>query len=495
MGRPRNSPSSPRLDELPALLKRPTLRYLAALSFVLLLALPSAVAPDDSAADFVRCRLNGTQGADGGSGNTINVLPARTVKLRFGCPGVDPSLAPSLSALAPSSDFSIGPATAEGPDVARDWAFEVAVSAAATGSTTLRFFEPGTSASQDLILEVKAPIPTLKNCQEERNAATQSSGGTASPGTLEARTPGSPRFVPVEESSICLSLWRHNIAAPGAPPIDALSVLAIPALTPVNGVSAWPFPDQTVFRISGEVSGFSPGTAYGGLEEPSFETEGARFIAEGLAFSQKRIASVGLSPEAADAACAQATATTGFGFAVISADSPLGPFLEGSFIGTDAYNASTPSLAPTGALSFQVEGCGDGNPGTLDGFYDAQLAEPFLTHSGLSQSALRAASDPAVQAMFKVTDNGEVATANFKKIQLAGGGSGVRMNYASSYSKHSLNVGLNKKAARFATKCAKKKSARVRRQDKRVRSRGKFRTDTYLICKPSKGKSTKLRIS
>ena len=445
--------------------------------------------------------LVGASPASASSCNLVAVDPGGTVTgpssltfatrapavIKFNCSGT--TQPPALQATGTGNlSFSIGPAVRPGSL----WEFTLTRQNGLAESGQLLFKDEDLTGSPTQLINVtvlasgEGPGAGTPPTCEERSLAE---GGVL--GSLEAREPGATAFAAVPENVLCTFLTLRD-AVSGAPAPDGsgrvgayINVEAAPQVG--GGEWTWPYPEGTVFRIAGRVPNFTPVHGAGSLKNPRLQIEGDRFVVEGQAITRKVFdASLG------ESGCADADTQTILSGVVFG--DWIGSQYQGTIVGANGYTASQPKIDSSGSIEYFVAGCGDGNPTTLEGFYDAQFGKAFLDSGGVTQAVLAASDDPAVQALFNVTNNGQASGATFAKAAGQDGQIVVLMNYRTSFSAHTISVRANKKATAFARKCTKAKGSKLRTRKQTIRVKKKRVKATFLTCTPKKGKSSKLKV-
>lgn len=415
------------------------------------------------------------------SGQTLTMNDGTTSTLTFSCPGS--TQAPTFSSSI-GSGVSISPALQNG---STDWTFTITTTKGQGGSMFFIFTPdpafPITTVSYNFVINVTSPPvdnPTDPGggggtpsgsgvCGSNPPANPQPGEQPAVQGDITARVPGENSFVDVPDNKLCVTMIRFGIGAGGGPeaPPEQVSVSVVPMVSP------WPYPEGTVFRVSGQLSGFKPLTVGGGMDEPAMLVEGEKFTVQAKAVKVRSALN--------EAACASAKPLTVLAFSVSPRLSGPGAKLSELSAGSNAYSFASPKIQG-GKLFLDASGCGDGDPGTLDGFMNAQMSGAFLATLGISQAILKASDSSSVASMIQVGNTGKAFKVSFEKEQALDGTLAVRMKYLTSFSRTQVQVGANRKAVSFAKKCAKKKGAKLR---------GKAKS---LTCKPRKGKSSKLSL-
>ena len=454
---------------------------------VLLVVGATAAMPASAMAGFDRCALAGVENAQSseasgpdGSFPLVKIVPGATATLKFDCGGA--SGAPTLARQSGLIETAIGPAVQDGAL----WTFAVTLPGSAVPnsgqSTRLVFQEPGGGATQVIDVIPINPGGLTNNCDHYA-----SEGGV--PASLEAREPGATSFTTVPANVLCAFLTLRDARTGVRPPDASGRVGAYINVEPpfYLGENPWPFPEGTVFRISGGIPGFTPHSGAGTMKDPRLRIEGDRFVVEGQAVTRKVFdASLG------ESGCAGARTSTVLGGVVFGPWT--GPNYRGSIVGANGYNQSSPQIGTDGSLEYFVAGCGDGDPSTLEGFYDAQFGKAFLDSGGVTQAVLEASDDAAVQALFNVTNNGVASGATFAKGAGQDGQIVVLMNYRTSFSEHTIGVRANRKATAFARKCTKAKGSRLRTKKQTIKVGKKRVKATFLTCTPRKGRPSSLRV-
>jgi hypothetical protein len=230
------------------------------------------------------------------------------------------------------------------------------------------------------------------------------------------------------------------------------------------------FPAGTRFSVALTLGGHRRAEmVYGSMEDPVATFAGARVVIEGAARSMTFPLQYGPG-----SSCSGPTATERGSFAgaltIADRDAPLGP-LDGVVVGTDAASANPPVWDGTGFGAF-ISGCGDGNPATDDGRYQAFIPQRTLAGMGVGTGLA-----PVAAELVSVVNDGDVdpaadvdratrAEAASTGIRLASAQTpdGVTIDYRLSYSSHRLRVKVDRRKLRAAKRCvARKLRPRVRR--------------------------------
>ena len=220
---------------------------------------------------------------------------------------------------------------------------------------------------------------------------------------------------------------------PGGGPLDA----SIQILTPFGTFGAG-YPADTVFRVRGTIPGFEPVAAGGQFLEPSLQASGDDFVIEAKAVSILRTEGGAGGPDTL-----RCTTSPGVAWGGIIAPASRG-WAKGFTWSSNGHTVAMPQVrlvsdAPP-QLYFDVTGCGDGDPATLDGFLAAFLPLAFLQKLGISEAQLAATNDSELSSLFAVTDNGTSASPVFAKATNPSGEKGVRLDYRLSFSRHEIAV-------------------------------------------------------
>lgn len=440
---------------------------------------PSVALASSSQGAAVSCSVSSYVGG-AISGQTLTMSDGTVSTLTFSCPG---------STQAPVFNGSLGSGVSISPAVqsGTDWTFTITTTKGQGGSMAFVFTPdpafPVTTVTYNFLINVTTP-PTDKPTEPGGGGGTPTGSGVcgsnppvnpqpneqpAVQGDISARMPGESSFSDVPDNKLCVTMIRFGSGAGAGPesPSEQVSVSVVPM------VSAWPYPEGTVFRVSGELTGFKPLTAGGGMDEPAMLVEGEKFTVQAKAVKVRSAIN--------EAACASARPLTVLAFSVSPRLSGPGAKLSELSAGSNGYSFASPQIQGN-KLFFDALGCGDGDPGTLDGFINAQMSGAFLATLGISQAVLRVADSSSVASMINVGDSGKASRVSFEKEQALDGTLAVRMKYLTSFSRTQFKVGANKNVVAFAKKCAKKKKAKLRRQGK------------TMTCKPKKGKSSKLAV-
>ena len=450
---------------------------------VLLILGAVAATPGSAVAAFDKCSLvsvaNGQRSdASGPDGSfpLVKIVPGATATLKFSCPGAPGT--PTLVRQSGLTETAIGPAVQDGSL----WTFAVTLPGSAVPnsgqSTRLVFGEPGGGTTQVIdVIPVSSIAPNPVNfCETEGRGLVE--------GEVEAKPPGASGFTPVPAGTLCALMELRDLSGDSTPR-EGVAYNVLQPTAP--GEVPWPYPEGTVFRFTGEIPGFTPVAAAGSIRNPRIQLEGNRFTVEGEAVTRKVFdASLG------EAGCAGAQTRTVFGGSILGAWA--GSQYLGSAIGANGYTGSSPRIGTDGSIEYFVAGCGDGDPLTLEGFYDAQFGKAFLDSGGVTQAVLEASDDAAVQALFNVTNNGVASGATFAKAAGQDGKIVVLMNYRTSFSEHTIGVRANRKATAFARKCTKAKGSRLRTKKQTIKVGKKRVKATFLTCTPRKGRPSSLRV-
>lgn len=454
--------------------------------FFLLFALvalfvPSSALAVSSRGALVSCSVSSYVGGTI-SGQTLTTNDGTVSTLTFSCPG---STQPPTLNGALGSGVSISPAVQSGTD----WTFTITTTKRQGGSMFVVFTPdpafPATTVSYSFVVNITTPptdnptnpgdgpgggTPTGPGvCGSNPPANPQPNEQPAVQGDISARMPGQTSFSDVPDNKLCVTMIRFGSGAGAGPesPPEQVSVSVVPMVSP------WPYPEGTLFRVSGQLAGFTPATAGGGMDEPAMLVQGEKFVVQAKAAKVRSAVN--------EAACAEARPLTVLAFSLSPRLSGSGAKLSELSAGSNGYSFASPQLQQ-GKLFFDALGCGDGDPATLDGFINSQMSGAFLATLGVSQAVLRVSDSSSVASMINVGSSGKASQVSFEKEQALDGTLAVRMKYLTSFSRTQFQVGANKRAVAFAKKCSKKKGAKLRKQGK------------TLVCKPKKGKSSKLTV-
>ena len=448
----------------------------------------SLALPTESQADFSGCSV---AAMDGGAllGPTSVQMTARvTTVIKFRCPGT--TTTPELGNYG-GTTVRVGSAIQEG-DL---WTFTLTYVGDQAESGQLRLGTQSTPPSQSLFVQLTIVVDPAIPPPSQPGGSPPPSGGSghscdaeaigAVRGDLEARLPGSQEFVPVPTSEVCALLRpTRDISGDGSGK-QGVGVRVEQPTAP--GQVPWPYPEGTVFRVTGEIPGYRLIAAAAGVRNPRLQAQGDRFVLDGEAITGK------VSTTASESGCAEAEIRTTFSGVILG--EWAGSQYAGTAIGVNGYSGFTPpKITSGGFLEYSIAGCGDGNPATLEGFYDAQLGKAFLDSGGVTQPVLAAADDAAVQALFNVTNNGRASSATFRKAANPDGTIVVLSNYRLSFSVHTIGFKANKKATAFARKCTKAKGSKLRTKKQTIKVKKKRVKAAFLTCTPKKSRSSKLRV-
>lgn len=219
-------------------------------------------------------------------------------------------------------------------------------------------------------------------------------------GEISVKQPGQAEFSAVPKNQLCVVMNRfgypdgqNNGLAP-----DQVSVF-------VNvKTGSWPYPDQSSYRIEGRIEGFDAAAASGAINQPTMKVEAdGTFSIEGQPVEIKTAGS--------ESRCAEAPVQKTLSFTLLAS---MGGQVREVIAGSNGYRTIGPQMQ-AGQLSFDIAGCGDGNPATIDGFLNTQLSPSLLAELGIGQTTLNASDNGAVASMIGVTDNNQKAKANFSK--------------------------------------------------------------------------------
>lgn len=311
-----------------------------------------------------------------------------------------------------------------------------------------------------------AEIPSAGVCGATANPTGLPNEQPAIEGDLSVKQPGAAEFTPVPKDQLCVVMNRFgypNGQNSGLPP-DQVSVFVSVK------TGSWPYPEGSTYKISGRIEGFDAAGGAGAIDYPAMKADpSGSFEVEGRPVEVKSAGS--------ENQCAEAPVQKMLSF---SLSASMGGPARNVIAGSNGYRVMGPQMQ-AGQLGFDVAGCGDGDPATVDGFLNSQLSSSLLTGLGISQATLGASDDGAVASMIGVSDNGKKAKASFNKELGLDGTIAVRMVYRTSFSEHRVTIGGNKKAISFAKTCTKKKG--------KLRKKGQF-----LTCKPKKGKTSKIKL-
>jgi hypothetical protein len=233
------------------------------------------------------------------------------------------------------------------------------------------------------------------------------------------------------------------------------------------------YPPGTEMSLELEAS-IAPLAAGGAIAEPLASFEAAKITVQGRT-TQIKFAFGG--------DCSSATTLRSFfGGGVLFEPVGSGRFADelrsyrGAFFGTNAMQHTMPQVSPDGrALNVTVEGCGDGDPTTEEGFFTGFIPSKGTAEMGLSQPLLKSLSDKIADQLMELKDNGatepdagfEVASQRDVQLDPTPGAStskasavtpaGVTVDYRLSFSEHKLSTTSNRKKIRTAKTCRARK--------------------------------------
>lgn len=376
----------------------------------------------ERASAFQDCSIASVSGASQ-SGTTLTMNDGSTATVTFSCTGAggSPTLTGALG----------GPVTVGSPTspAANTWAFPLTTAIRSGGSVNLIFTEPG-GATQPIQVIVNIvtppPAPTPGPSTPTRTADCTGLGEPA-PGNktlqlpVEVKKPGDSGFSPVSAEAMCATVTlRANDGQVG------MHVYPGPAVD-----YKW-YPKGTVYRFTGSVPGFVPVQAGGGLKGLKLSTNGEQFTIEAepiehrFTLDQGRLC-IGPNPSPPTFFAGNMVASNTVNLGSLPAE------MNGMTVGSNGMSARTPYLTP-GGIAWGAEGCGDSDPATKEGFYDAFIPPAVLEkQGGITQEQLGSVS--SVNELLSLQDNGsEASGATFTKETYQDGKIGLRIYYALSFS-------------------------------------------------------------
>lgn len=219
------------------------------------------------------------------------------------------------------------------------------------------------------------------------------------------------------------------------------------------------YPKGTQFAITAESSGGAPLLIVGAIDDPAVTFDGQKVVIAGRSVEQK-LAHSYTTDRQPDCAAGTTTIGSKFSSSVILEPAGSGQASEtvrnyaGSYFGSNAQVIGTPTVTKTAdgspAIGVRVAGCGDGDPQTIDGFFKGFLSAKALTAMGLDATLL---AQPAavVDEMMQLQDNG--AAQPQAEFTPAAASSGIELDYAMSFSAHSLTAAIDKPDVKRAERC------------------------------------------
>ena len=357
------------------------------------------------------------------SGTTLTMNDASTAIVTFTCSGAS-SPAPTLTGVL-NGPVTIGSPTQPS---ANSWSFPLTTAVRAGGSLYLVFTEPGGATQQiQLVINIVTPPATpIQGPSTPIRTGDCSALGEPAPGNktlqlpVEVKRPGESSFSAVSAEAMCATVTlRANDGQVG------MHIYPGPAVD-----YKW-YPKGTVYRFTGSVPGFVPEQAGGGLKGLKLSADGERFTVEGepiehlFSLDQARMC---VGPNSSP--------PTYFAGNMVASNTPnvgtLPAEMKGMTVGSNGMSARTPYLTANG-IAWGAEGCGDGDPATKEGFYDAFIPPALLEKFGITQAQLSTAG--SVSDLFSLQDNGsEASGATFTKESYQDGRLGIRLFYALSFS-------------------------------------------------------------
>jgi hypothetical protein len=176
------------------------------------------------------------------------------------------------------------------------------------------------------------------------------------------------------------------------------------------------------------------------------------------------------------------------GLVQLEGDAPTAGDLSeyrGAFFGSNAQTLAPPIVGPDGQrIEVDVTGCGDGDPSTDDGFFQAFLPNSTLQALGFGQKVIDQLTDPVAEELIDLQDNGHTVddadvTVTDKVRSAARNATqtpdGLTIDYTMSFSSHRLVARPDRKNLKAATKCLKSKSKKLK-----VTGKGKKRKLTCV---------------
>ena len=388
--------------------------------YLLLLIAASAIllgAASERADAFSTCSISSVSGATL-SGTTLTMNDASIASVTFSCPGANsaPALTGSMGGF-----LTIGPPTQTAVD---SWSFTLTTAPRSGGSVSLTFTEPGgaTQPIQVVVNIVSPPADPIPGPSTPTRNGDCTSLGEPGPGNktyqlpVEVRKPGESSFSAVSAEAMCATVTLR--AGDGQ---VGMHVYPGPAVD-----YKW-YPKGTVYRFTGSVPGFQPDMAGGGLKGLKLTSTGEQFTIEAepiehlFTLDQSRLC-VGPSP----------SPPTYFAGNMASNSNGMPIAFRGMTVGSNGTSARSPYKTANG-IAWGAEGCGDADPATKEGFYDAYIPPAILETFGITQDQLNAAG--AVGDLFNLQDNGaEASGATFSKETYQDGRVGIRIYYPLSFS-------------------------------------------------------------
>jgi hypothetical protein len=146
---------------------------------------------------------------------------------------------------------------------------------------------------------------------------------------------------------------------------------------------------------------------------------------------------------------------------------------RGSYFATDAVQVVPRVIENGKAISLNLDGCGDSDPNTADGFFEGFIPEAAATALGITPALVESLTPEVAGQLVQVDNNGQPTTAGMSLEAVPGG---LFLRYALSFSKHHIKMRANHKAIALSRHC-KKTGGRL--EVKRVRHKHR---QSRLVC-------------
>lgn len=255
------------------------------------------------------------------------------------------------------------------------------------------------------------------------------------------------------------------------------------------------YPQGTLFSVTVESSGPEPLFLLGVMDNPVAQFEGQKVTFQGESTTVNFPANGWTADGSPD--CSGGTLDYRSWLRAIVALEPIpeDPALteylyRGTYVGTNSPVPELPVVSEDGdTVEVGVQGCGDGDPSTEEGFFKGFVPANGVAEMGIDQSLLESLSDELVDQLMQLLDNGVLTPdalfelASQQEVALtppavgartqASEPAGITIDYRFSYSVHRLATTSNRKNVRRAKTC--------RRQKGKLKVRG-----GKLTCKKKK---------
>jgi hypothetical protein len=316
------------------------------------------------------------------------------------------------------------------------------------------------------------------------------SAGPVTTESLEFRLPGAD-WVPADQYD-CVFLDDGSGTDPLGDPVVAVS-FSVPAL--------YSKPDGTQARVTLTSNGPRPLTVAGSFTGLSAVFSARKVVVTGAGATLRTGTvpgpggSLTVTPD-----CSGTPMNMDNSFAgIVDFDSGAGGAIAatdrayaGSFFASNAFSFTRPLIEPDGeSVSFDVQGCGDGDPSTEDGFFQGFIPATAVAELGIPRPVLADVSNTVIDELIDVEDNGRPVSDEDLEILLGKPRpatarpaattpatktpEGISIDYKLSFSKHRVTTRANARGVKLAKKC------RSSRGKLKVVKRGKGKKATRVL--------------